>query len=122
MRLFDAIIKIISNSKLYVNYISQWPAPFNIVSFDAVLLIIFLVVIIRAIWDAANSYHYAVRFRTKQQKLQEERLEQEIKERERDRQREEDNDIIRQYLRFLSMASAHNVLGTNPVSLQTLHS
>ena len=118
MGIFAKLVEWISHSKFYVNYVCQWPAPFNIVSFDAVLLIIFLVIIIKAIWDQVNNYRYAIKFRAKQQKLQEERLENEIKERELIKQREEDNDIIRQYLKFLSMASAHNLLGTGAVSLE----
>lgn len=118
MVFFDGIINLISNSKFYIFYVSQWPEPFNIVSFDAVLLIILLILGIRAVWNAVNSYRFSVRFKAKRQKLQEERIEQELRERERDKHREEDNDIIRQYLKFLSVASAHNILGTNPISLE----
>lgn len=118
MKIFNGLVNMISNSKFYIQYVSQWPAPFNIVSFDAVLAIILLIVILKAIWDLVNNYHYSIRYKAKQQRLQEERLDREMREREREKQRQEDDELVRQYLKFLSAAAAHDMLGTASVSLE----
>lgn len=110
MRVFDWIIDLISHSRFYVCYMSQWPSPFNIVSFDAVCLILFLFIGIKEVLDAVISRRNAAQFREKQHRIQEKREEQ--------RKRDENNEIIKQYVRFLSVASAHNILGSDFITLE----
>ena len=66
--MFESFVAWFAGTQFYIRYVSQWPAPLNSVSFDAFILLIFL---IYGAWQAYNGiqsmrFHHRLRHRQKQ--------------------------------------------------------
>ena len=66
--MFESFVAWFAGTQFYIRYVSQWPAPLNSVSFDAFILLIFL---IYGAWQAYNGiqsmrFHQRLRHRQKQ--------------------------------------------------------
>lgn len=121
--MFDNLVLWFSGTDFYLKYVSQWPAPLNNVSFDAALLVVGLIMMVAAVYEAFENFKFRQRIKLKQQRNREAELDREIKEREREareqeryeREREENkakresDELMNQYLKFMMIAQMQNV-------------
>lgn len=121
--MFDELVGWFGGTEFYLKYVSQWPAPFNIVSVDVCLLIVAAIFVAGTLYETVGNYKFKQRVRMKQQRNQEEALEREHKEMEREKREQEryereqeerkakreSDELMNQYMRFVMMAQMQNV-------------
>ncbi len=72
---FDQLVWHIENSYLFQKYITEWSPPLNNASFDAVLLIILILILIWTVYGIITNVIYHSKARKKQAKIRAEREE-----------------------------------------------
>ncbi len=100
MEAFDNWVTWVSSTAFYRRYVSNWPAPFNEVSFDAVILIVLLALAVKAIVGGISAAKFRIRFKEKQRLLRE----KEANDRLRNKEKEDEKELLDQYIRFIMFA------------------
>lgn len=100
MEAFDNWVTWVSSTAFYRRYVSNWPAPFNEVSFDAVILIVLLALAVKAIISGISAARFRIRFKEKQRLLRE----KEANDRLRNKEKEDEKELLDQYIRFIMFA------------------
>lgn len=121
--MFDGLVEWLAGTEFYLKYMSQWPAPINNVSFDAMILLALLVFAIYQIRVAVKNMNYknAIAQRKHEKMLDDmDREKREAARQEREREREERrerredarmerDDLMQQYMQFLMTAQMQNM-------------
>ncbi len=112
MNIFDSFVLWFADTSFYEKYVSQWPAPLNNVSFDATILIILLIIAVKAVIDAIQSYFFHQRLKAKQRRNRELELDRAIKEKEKS----DENELLSQYMKFMMIAQMQNMTSVQGLS------
>ncbi len=112
MNIFDSFVMWFADTTFYGKYVSQWPAPLNNVSFDATILLILLVIGVKAVYDAIQSYFFHQRLKAKQRRNRELELDRAIKEKEKN----DENELLSQYMKFMMIAQMQNMTSVQGLS------
>lgn len=114
MEAFDNWVTWVSSTAFYRRYVSNWPAPFNEVSFDAVILIVLLALAVKAIISGISAARFRIRFKEKQRLLRE----KEASERLRNKEKEEEKELLDQYIRFIMFAQIKQMTSAMGLSFE----
>ena len=110
--ILDKIILWLQDTYIYERYLMALPEPLNNPVFDAILLLILLVVFARILLETINTIFFKIRMREKQRELRERELKKELKE----AKNAETDDLMKQYMQFMLMAQMQNMSSVMGIS------
>ena len=116
--MFKNFVLWFASTDFYINYVSQWPAPLNNVSFDAFIL---LILIIYGAWQAYNgiqSMKFHQRLKKKQQELEEQRLNNELN----GTDNASTDKLFNQYMKFILVAEMKKMTSMSELSFDEFKS
>lgn len=105
--MFDNFVLWFSQTNFYINYVSQWPAPLNNVSFDAFILLCFLVYFGWLIYNEIQNVIFQQKRKKKLKQIEERKMA--MKNGEIELEDMNDRELLETYTRFMLAASIKNV-------------
>lgn len=107
--MFEQYINWFENLSFYRDYLSRLPEPLNNPVFLSTLSIVCAVSVMFSIISHISSWRFHRRIKAKNRKLEEEKLNQRIREAAENRERNKDNELFNTYMRFIMMAQVQNM-------------
>lgn len=107
--MFEQYINWFENLSFYKEYLSRFPEPLNNPVFLSALAIFLAVSLISSLINHISSWRFHRRIKAKNRKLEEEKLNQKIREAAEIRERNKDSELFNTYMRFIMMAQMQNM-------------
>ena len=107
--MFEQYINWFENLSFYKEYLSRFPEPLNNPVFLSALAIFLAVSLISSLINHISSWRFHRRIKAKNRKLEEEKLNQKIREAAEIRERNKDSELFNTYMRFIMMAQIQNM-------------
>lgn len=107
--MFEQYINWFENLSFYKDYLSRFPEPLNNPVFLSALAIFLAVSLISSLINHISSWRFHRRIKAKNRRLEEEKLNQKIREAAEIRERNKDSELFNTYMRFIMMAQMQNM-------------
>lgn len=107
--MFEQYINWFENLSFYRDYLSRFPEPLNNPVFLSALAIFLSVSLISSLINHISSWRFHRRIKAKNRRLEEEKLNQKIREAAEIRERNKDSELFNTYMRFIMMAQMQNM-------------
>lgn len=107
--MFEQYINWFEKLSFYKEYLSRFPDPLNNPVFLSALAIFLAVSLISSLINHISSWRFHRRIKAKNRKLEEEKLNQKIREAAEIRERNKDSELFNTYMRFIMMAQMQNM-------------
>lgn len=107
--MFEQYINWFENLSFYKDYLSRFPEPLNNPVFLSALAIFLAVSLISSLINHISSWWFHRRIKAKNRKLEEEKLNQKIRDAAEIRERNKDSELFNTYMRFIMMAQMQNM-------------
>lgn len=107
--MFEQYINWFENLSFYKDYLSRFPEPLNNPVFLSALAIFLAVSLISSLINHISSWRFHRRIKAKNRRLEEEKLNQKIREDAEIRERNKDSELFNTYMRFIMMAQMQNM-------------
>ena len=95
--------------KLYQEYLSKLPEPFNHSILLSILFLCLMFTLVSTIVNHILSWRFYRRIKSKNRKLEEEKIDRKLQEAEEEKWKKNENELFRNYIKFVMMAQIQNM-------------
>ena len=107
--MFEQYINWFENLSLYKDYLFRLPEPLNNPVFLSIFAIFLIISLCSSLINHISSWRFHRRMKAKNRKLEEEKLNQKLREAAEIKERNKDNELFNTYIKFIMMAQMQNM-------------
>lgn len=107
--MFEQYINWFENLSLYKDYLFRIPEPLNNPVFLSIFAIFLIISLCSSLINHISSWRFHRRMKAKNRKLEEEKLNQKLREAAEIKERNKDNKVFNTYIKFIMMAQMQNM-------------